>query len=180
MEEKKNPTLDFEALSALSEEERASAIEAYRSEVEALAVANAEARCADELEKASYATAKYRLASEGTLSGFGERIEAIEAILAGTPVLHSLPHEEKLRTAYYIDRGMREPKSPSAEELFEQLRNNPEAMRLCEAAILEKLHSENKPSFYATSGAASLPLTPQKKPKSIDEASSLARAAFGI
>ncbi len=180
MAENKTPILDFDALSSLGEEERAAALAAYSAEVEAHAAALAEEKYSDELRRANYVSAKYRLASDKALSGFGERIEAIEAILANTPALGSLCDEEKLRTAYYIDRGMRADEAPSAEQLLNQLRTNPEAMRLCEAAILEKLRAEQSPSFSATSGSASVPMTPQKKPKSIDEASTLARAAFGI
>ena len=178
--ENKIPTLDFSALSLLSEEERAAAIAAYSEEVAASAAAIAEEKYSNELKKERYSSAKYRLASDKSLGGFGERIEAIEAILANTPALGSLGDEEKLRTAYYIDRGMRADEAPSAEQLLNQLRTNPEAMRLCEAAILEKLRTEQTPPFSATSGSASVPMTPQKKPKSIDEASVLARAAFGI
>ena len=178
--EEKIPKLDFDALTALSKEERTAAIEAYTAEVAAQASAAASAKADGELQDARYASAKYRLAAEGKLSGFGERLGAIEEILERTPALHALPDEEKLRTAYYIDRGMRADVSLGAEELLGQLKSNPEAMSLCEAAILEKLRAANAPALYATNGGASLPMTPQKKPKSIDEASALARAAFGI
>lgn len=180
MEQEKKPMLDFDALSALSAEERTAAIAAYAAEIEAQASAAANARYDGELQNARYASAKYRLAAEGTLSGFGDRIGAIEEILANTPALQSLPDEDRLRTAYYIDRGMRADAAPSAEELLAKLQSNPEAMRLCEAAILEKLRTAQAPALYSTNGGASLPMTPAKKPKSIDEASALARAAFGI
>ncbi len=180
MAENKISTLDFGALASLSEEERTAAIAAYSAEVEAHAAALAEEKYGGELREAKYASAKYRLATDKSLGGFGERIEAIEAILANTPALEGLSDEEKLRTAYYIDRGMRADEAPTAESLLMQLKSNPEAMRLCEAAILEKLRAEQRPNISATSGSASVPLTPQKKPKSIDEASVLARQAFGI
>ena len=180
METNNNPVLDFSALASLSEEERTAVISAYMAEVEAKATAVAEEKYSGELRDAKYSSVKYKLACEGTLCGFAERIEAIESIAAENPALASLPDEEKLRTAYYIDRGMRSDETPSTESLLMQLKNNPEAMRLCEAAILEKLKCECIPSLKATSGTASVPLTPQKKPKSIDEASTLARAAFGI
>ena len=180
MEEQKTPTLNYEALAALGEEERASAINAYTAEVSAIAAAAAEEKYGGELREAKYASAKYKLASDGTLRGFGERIEAIESIIAENSALSGLPDEERLRTAYYIDRGKHADEAPTTEMLLMQLKNNPEAMRLCEAAILEKLKTESAPPIKATSGTASVPLTPQKKPKSIDEASTLARAAFGI
>lgn len=180
MEEQKKPTLDFDALAALSAEERTAAIAAYAAEVEASATAAADAKYSGELQDARYASAKYKLAMDGGLSGFGERMDAIEEILASTPVLHSLSDEDKLRTAYYIDRGMHTGDAPSTETLLRQLQKDPEAMRLCEAAILEKLRAEQAPALHSTTGGASVPLTPAKKPKSIDEASALARAAFGI
>lgn len=178
--EEKRPELDFDALAALSIEERTAAIAAYASSVEEQAAAAASAKVDGELQAARYTSAKYRLAAEGTLAGFGDRIGAIEEIIEKTPALQTLADEERLRTAYYIDRGMRAETAPSAEELLGQLKSNPEAMRLCEAAILEKLRAEKAPALYSTNGGASLPMTPAKKPKSIDEASALARAAFGI
>lgn len=174
------PTLDFNALAALSEEERAEQIAAYAAAVEAYAADVAETKYGGELRMARYNSAKYKLAGDKALSGFGERIESIESILRSTPVLDGLGDEEKLRTAYYIDRGMRADDAPTAEELLTKLKSNPEAMRLCEAAILEKLRESSEPPMHATSGNASVPMTPQKKPKSIDEASALAREAFGL
>lgn len=174
------PTLDYEALAALDSEARSAAIAEYTAAVEAKAASAAEEKYSGELKNAQYANAKYRLANEADLRGFSERIEAIEAIVTANPALASLSDEERLRTAYYIDRGMHADEPLGAEELFARLRENPEAMRLCEAAILEKLKVEGKPSFMAAGSVASVPLTPEKKPKSIDEASSLARAAFGI
>lgn len=180
MEQEKKPTLDFDALAALTAEERTAAIAAYAAEVEAQAAAAADAKYSGELQDARYASAKYKLATDGGLQGFGERIGAIEEILTNTPALQSLSDEDKLRTAYYIDRGMHAGDAPSAEVLLTQLKSNPEAMRLCEAAIIEKLRAEQAPALHSTAGGASVPLTPAKKPKSIDEASALARAAFGI
>ncbi len=180
MEQEKKPTLDFDALAALSAEERTAALAAYAAEIEAQASAAADARYGGELQNARYASAKYKLAVEGGLKGFGERIEAIEEILSHTPALQALSDEDKLRTAYYIDRGMHAGDAPGTEELLGQLQKNPEAMRLCEAAILERLRAEQAPALHSTTGGASVPLTPQKKPKSIDEASALARAALGI
>jgi len=174
--EQTNPTLDFETLASLSEEERAAAIAAYTAAVEAKAAETAGA----ELKDARYAAAKYRMASEGNYAGFGERIGAIEQILESMPALATLPDEEKLRTAYYIDRGMQPQQTLSVEMLLAEVQKNPEAMRAIEAAVLEKLRVSETPPLMASAGGASLPLTPQKKPKSIDEASALARKAFGI
>ncbi|MBR5538429.1 MAG: hypothetical protein IKU61_00870 [Clostridia bacterium] len=176
--EQNNPTLDYEALASLDGEARAAAIAEYTAAIEERASLAAKEKYDGELRAVQYANAKYRLASG--LKDFSGRIEAIEEIARENPALMALDDEERLRTAYYIDRGMRADESPSAEELLMRLRENPEAMRLCEAAILAKLKTEASPAFAAAGSVASVPLTPQKKPKSIDEASSLARAAFGI
>lgn len=178
--EQNNPTLEFAALAALPEEERAAAIAAYTAAVEAKAAENAGAQFKDELTATRLAAAKYRMATEGGLSGFGERMAAIEQILESTPALGSLPDEEKLRTAYYIDRGMHASDAITTEALLAKVQADPEAMRAIEAAVLEKLRAADVPSLRATSGTASVPVTPQKKPKSIEEASALAREAFGI
>lgn len=180
MEEKKAPTLDFDTILALDGDARAEALAAYGAEVAAYAAENAEEKYRGEIRAANYLSAKYKLSCDKSFTGFGERIEAIEAIIENSPALASLSDEERLKTAYYIDKGMHKEDEPSAEALFEKLKKNPEAMRLCEAAILEKLRNEKAPSISASSGSASMPITPQKKPKSIDEASALARAAFGI
>ena len=111
MEEQKKPTLDFDALAALSAEERTAAIAAYAAEVEASATAAADAKYSGELQDARYASAKYKLAMDGGLSGFGERMDAIEEILASTPVLHSLSDEDKLTVsrARKIQRFLSQP-----------------------------------------------------------------------
>lgn len=176
MEQKNEPILNLEALGAMTPAERNAALEAYTAAVAAKASADA----ASELAAARYAAAKYRMASEGGLDGFAARLPDIEKILADTPALAALPDEERLRTAYYIDRGMQPREAVSAESLVAAVKDNAEAMRLLEAAVLEKLRVTDVPPLSATAGNASVPVTPQKKPKSIDEASALARAAFGI
>ena len=183
------PTLDFAAVAAMDEDARTVAIDAYRAEVTALG----EALDADEksgaekdsaLAAARYDAAKYKLASDKSCAGFADAMEEIEAVLAETPALAALPDEDRLRTAYYIVRGKRPDPAPaaapSAEELFAALEKNPAAMRLAEARLLELLGADSTPALFATAGNASAPTTPKEKPKTIDEASGLARAAFGI
>ena len=65
-------------------------------------------------------------------------------------------------------------------ELFAALEKNPKAMRLAEARLLELLGADSAPALFATAGSASAPATVREKPKTIDEASGLARAAFGV
>lgn len=173
-------TLDFEKLAALGEEERAVAIAEYTAAVEANARDAANAEYDSLLRSAKYESAKYKMALDGTLPNFGERLCAIEEIIAANAALGAMSDEEKLRTAYYIDRGKSAGVAPTAEELLSQLKSNPEAMRLCEAAILERLRAENAPALSSSSGSASAPLTPKAKPKNLSEASALAREAFGI
>lgn len=187
METNEFPKLDFDAVAALPEEARAAAIADYGAAVEAYTAAAAEkTRAAEdvrqELAAAKYSAAKYKLAADGNLAGFDKRIPEIESILSELPVLDTLSDEDKLRTAYYIDRGRMPQKEESAEALLEKLKASPEAMRLCEAAILEKLRAAATPTpaLFGTTGGESLPMTPKAKPRSIDEASRLAREAFGL
>ena len=180
MTDNTTPTLDFDLLSTLDGEQRDAAIAEYSDAIAKNAAAEVEKRYSDELRQTRYANAKYRLLGDKSLVGFAERIDSIEALASENPALASLCDEERLRTAYYIDRGMNVQETPSAEKLIEQLSANPEAMRKLEAAMLEKLRTSDTPTFMAQGGAASVPLTPVSKPKSIDEASALARAAFGI
>lgn len=180
MEQNESVTLDFEKLAALGEEERAAAVAEYTAAVEAAARAALSAEYDEKLKATRYESAKYKMALDGTLPRFGERIGAIEEIIASNAALGAMSDEDKLRTAYYIDRGKNAGDAPTAEELLNLIKGNPEAMRLCEAAILERLRTENPPALSSTSGSASVPLTPKAKPKNLSEASALARQAFGI
>ena len=180
MENKTQKTIDFEKLATLSEEERAAVISEYTAALEKSAFENAGMQYESELKNARYESAKYKMALDGTLPHFGERIAAIEEIIATTAALGAMSDEEKLKTAYYIDRGKSASDEFSAEELLSKLKGNPEAMRLIEAEILERLRTENVPALSSSGGAASVPLTPKAKPKNLSEASALAREAFGI
>lgn len=183
------PTLDFEAVSAMDADARTAALDAYRAEVAALGDAldadeqNGEAQ-QNALAAARYDAAKYKLASDKTCAGFADAMDEIEAVIAETPALASMPDEDRLRTAYYIVRGKRPAHAPapapSAEELFAALEKNPAAMRLAEARMLEMLGADSAPALMSSAGSASAPATVREKPKTIDEASGLARAAFGI
>lgn len=164
--------LDYEALGDMTPAEREAAIAAYTAALTAPFV--------EELSAARYAAAKHRLSSDPALAGFAERLSEIEKLIGDTPMLQSLGDEERLRTAYYLDRGMQPSTEPSAEALVAAVQGNAEAMRLIEAAVVEKLRAVEMPPLAATAGTATAPLTPPKKPKSIDEASALARAAFGV
>ena len=180
MEQMQSPVFDFEKLSALGEEERAAAVAEYTAAIEANARTAAAAEYDAELRALRYESVKSKMSLDNTLPHFGERLGAIEEIIAANSALGAMSDEEKLRTAYYIDRGKSAGEAPSAAELLNLIKENPDAMRLCEAAILEKLRRENPPALSSTSGSASVPLTPKAKPKNLSEASALARQAFGI
>lgn len=179
------PTLDYEAVAALDDEARQAALDAYRAEVAAFGEALiADARTDEETRRAlgaaKYDAAKYRLASDRQYDGFAEHLVEIEQIIAETPALSSMPDEDKLRTAYYIARGKQPTAAPSAEALADALEQNPDALRIVEARLIERLGATDTPALFATAGSASLPASVKEKPKTIEEASSLARAAFGI
>lgn len=174
------PTLDFEKLVSLSEDERAAAIAEYSAAIEANAKGGVAAQYDAELRNARYESAKYKMALSKELPNFGERLGAIEELLASSDMFASLSDEEKLRTAYYIDRGKNAPAPETADALLEQLRANPEAMRAIEAEVIERLRKEKSPALSAGHGNASVPLTPKAKPKTLNEASALAREALGI
>lgn len=174
-----NKTLDFEALMSLNEEERTAAIAQYNASIEASAKEAYAKEHSSELKAARYESAKYKMALDKSLPDFGERIDAIEEIIASSEAFSSMSDEEKLRTAYYIDRG-KNGGEPTAEELVTKLKSNPEAMRIIEAAVIEKLSVKGAPALLAGRGNASLPLTPKEKPKTLNEASKMAREAFGI
>lgn len=174
------PTLDFEKLATLSEDERAAAIAEYSAAIEANAKGGVAAQYDAELKNARYESAKYKMALSGELPSFGERLGAIEELIASSDMFATLSDEEKLRTAYYIDRGKNAPAPQSADALLRQLKANPEVMRAVEAAVIERLRTEKSPALSATGGTASVPLTPKAKPKTLNEASALARQALGL
>lgn len=178
--ETNHPTLDTEALGNMSAEERAAAIDAYMTSVTEAARAQAAAQFADELAQSRYAAAKYRLLSEEALPDFAARLPAIEKLIGEMPMLAGLCDEDRLRTAYYLDRGMQPQTPPDAETLVAAVQKNAEALRILEASVLEKLRACDAPPMAATAGNATAPVTPPKKPTSLDEASALARAAFGV
>ena len=88
MEQIKSPTLDFEKLASLSEEERAAAVAEYTAAVEAAARAALSADYDAELRTLRYESVKSKMALDGTLPHFGERIGAIEEIIASTNYSH--------------------------------------------------------------------------------------------
>ena len=185
MREYKIPTLDYEAVAALDPDARKEALDAYHAEVAALNESlAADARDGEEtrraLDAAKYDAAKYKMASDKHYDGFAEHLGEIEQILAETPALASMPDEDRLRTAYYIARGKQPAAAPSAEALADALEKNPDALRLIEARLIEKLGAGDPPPLSATAGSASFPASIKEKPKTIDEASSMARAAFGL
>lgn len=175
-----NTAFDFEKFMSLGEEERAAAVAEYTAMAESRGREAAKAQYQSELKNARYESAKYKMALDKTLPDFGERIGAIEEILASSEAFATMGDEEKLRTAYYIDRGKNGGAEPSAEDLLAKLENNPELMRVLEAKIIEKLSKRSNPSMSAGGGNASLPLTPKEKPKTLNEASKMAREAFGL
>lgn len=172
-------TLDLEALMALDSEERNAAIAQYTASIEASAKEAYALEHASELKAARYESAKYKMALDKSLPSFSDRMDAIEEILASSDAFSSMSDEEKLRTAYYIDRG-RSAGEVSTNELIERLKNDPEAMRIVEAAVIEKLSVKGTPPLFAGGGNSTLPLTPKEKPKTLNEASKMAREAFGI
>ncbi|MBQ9429173.1 MAG: hypothetical protein IJU41_06480 [Clostridia bacterium] len=183
MNDKDLPTLDFTALSGMGEEERAAALDAYKTALDDYRAASADAAAhtaalEEELKAAKYEAAKYRLCGDSELEGFGARLAEIEGILESMPALASLSDEEKLRTAYYIDRG-RTKKSGAKENLAGALAKDPEAVRLAGEMLLREL-SDGAPALFAGVGGASLPLGENEKPKTLKEAGELARKAFGV
>ena len=174
--EQNNPTLDIDALVSLGEAERAAALEEYSAALSAAARESADA----ELRAARYEGTKYRLALDASLPDFNSRIAAIEEIIESGECFKSMGDEEKLRTAYYIDRGRNSLEKPSAEQIISFARADAEVMRALEGEIIEKLRAKNNPKLCASVGNASLPLTPKEKPKTIAEASALAREALGF
>lgn len=115
---------------------------------------------------------------------------AIENVIANNPRLfgEDMPLDEKLVTAYTIVKGanainnpIQPSPEPTARELFELYKSNPELQELIEQSRIEQLkESQQVPNMAASSGVANAALTIKEKPKTIRDAGIAARKLFGI
>lgn len=126
------------------------------------------------------------LAKLPELQGIDQMIPQLDKIIANTKALSSpdVPVEEKYVTAYAIAKGVNSinnpPKEPTPEELLQYYDKNEDFRKLVESKLLERAKGgQQVPPLSASGGAVNAALTIQEKPKTIEEASNLARKLFG-
>lgn len=121
------------------------------------------------------------------MQGIEGMIPQMDAIIKNNAkMFDGLSTEDKYINAYAIARGVNAINTPAkaeptAEEIVNMLNNNPDALALLEKQRVNAVKdNQNVPAMSAGSGAGNVPLTPPpEKPKTWDEARSLARKLFG-
>lgn len=126
------------------------------------------------------------LASDNRFSGMQGMAPVLDNIIANNPELFSddMPTDKKYVAAYAIAKGIEsinapEPKDPTAEELYELYKKNPELQSMIEQDRIEKIKaSQQVPNMAASAGAANAALTIKEKPKNMKDAGEAARKLF--
>lgn len=123
------------------------------------------------------------------LSGIDGMIPQLDRIIKANKALSSddMPMDEKYITAYAIARGVNSmntpppepPSEPTAEQLMEYYKNNPEFQQMIEKDRLENIkQSQQVPAMSASNGAVNAALNIPEKPKTWDDASERTRKMF--
>lgn len=126
------------------------------------------------------------LASDNRFSGMQGMAPVLDNIIANNPELFSgdMPTDKKYVAAYAIAKGIEsinapEAKDPTAEELYELYKKNPELQSMIEQDRIEKIKaSQQVPNMAASAGAANAALTIKEKPKNMKDAGEAARKMF--
>ncbi len=114
------------------------------------------------------------------LSGIDTMIPQLDKIIRANKALSSddVPMDEKYITAYAIARGVNSintpppepPSDPTAEQLMEYYKNNPEFQQMIEKDRLENIkQSQQVPAMSASNGAVNAALNIPEKPKTWDD-----------
>lgn len=127
------------------------------------------------------------LASDSRFSDMGAKSAMLDNIIANNPELFSadMDTDKKYIAAYAMAKGIESmnapaPKEPSAQELYELYKKNPELQSMIEQERIEQLKaSQQVPNMAASSGAANAALTIKDKPKTMKDAGAAARKLFG-
>ena len=94
--------------------------------------------------------------------------------------LSAMPARERYVTGYLLAKGSAPAPQETAESLVKKIQSNPDAMRMLELQRVEKTkQNANIPPQSASSGMANIPVTPQQRPKSFDEAAEMVKQKYG-
>lgn len=187
------PTLDFEQVQYMSDEERQAALSKYNSAVaeytkktvmkELQPLVDQYHRQTKEAENAAV---KNQLIGSGKFEGFSDDAEQIEHIISVTPGLADLPAETRYALGYVINRGVKAmntvPTSETTDELVARVLKNPDAMKAIEKDRVMRVAQSNKaaPPVAASQGQSNAPALSNNPPKRLDEARALALKMMGL
>ena len=188
------PTLDFERVQYLSDDERSEELRKYNNamaEYTRQTIMKELQPMVDQYQKqtkeAENAAVKNQLISSGKFKGFAEEAEHIESIIRSTPALANLAPEQRYALGYVINRGVQamnaKPAAPeTVEQLVAKVLQNPEAMKAIEKERVTKLAQANKsaPPIAASQGQSNAPAISPNPPKTLDEARAKALKIFGL
>jgi hypothetical protein len=187
------PTLDFEQVQYMSDEERQAALSKYNSAVaeytkktvmkELQPLVDQYHRQTKEAENAAV---KNQLIGSGKFEGFSDDADQIEHIISVTPGLADLPAETRYALGYVINRGVKAmntvPTSETTDELVARVLKNPDAMKAIEKDRVMRVAQSNKaaPPVAASQGQNNAPALSQNPPKRLDEARAVALKMLGL
>ena len=195
----KPPTLDLSSLTFASDEEQQAAMAKYAEELSAynrqelLKELEPTLKFAEKgMHDAEAKEAVEVLSQVPELAGIEKIRPQLDKIIANNKWLQSedMPIDEKYINAYAIAKGIdsinnpvkapEPPKEPTSEEILEMYRKNPDLQALIEKERLGAIkQGQQVPPFSASSGAAGAALNIKNKPKTLEEASEMAKELLG-
>jgi len=187
------PTLDFEALAYMSDEERMAEQAKYTAamaEYMKQTVTSELAPIKQEYERQAREAEEQKVisafANDPKFEGFRDEEQNIKTILGNVPELASLPADKRYFLGYLINKGAKEAQRPKVEEstesLVQKVLSNPEALKAIEKQRVaqQALTNKSAPPVTASQGQSNAPALPDDPPMTLADASAQARKAFGL
>ena len=187
------PTLDFEALAYMSDEERMAEQARYTAamaEFMKQTVSSELAPIKQEYERQTREAEEQKIisafANDPKFEGFRDEEQNIKTILGNVPELASLPADKRYFLGYLINRGAKDVQKPKVEEstesLVQRVLSNPEALKAIEKQRAAQQATVNRtaPPVTASQGQSNAPALSDDPPLTLADASAQVRKAFGL
>lgn len=193
------PTIDFETLAFADEATRNETLAKYNNDLIDYQKSNIMKELdpfIKEAKRGAEAREKAELYSilekKPQFAGISGMSDSIDNIIANNPKMFSgdMSLDEKVVAAYAMAKGVNAinnpvvvepPKQPTAQELFEIYKSNPELQNLIEQSRIEQLkESQQVPQMAASTGVANAAQTIKERPKTMKEAGVAARKLLGL